>query len=85
LPEAKNPKLAQAFVAYVLSDAGQAVIQKWVFCPSSRLMSSNRVLNHRIAKNGLRSDWLFFMPGLLLALLLGMPLLALFLYVYLAR
>jgi molybdate transport system substrate-binding protein len=33
LSQAKNPELAQAFIAYVLSAEGQAILQKWGFLP----------------------------------------------------
>lgn len=33
LSQAKSPELAQAFIAYVLSAEGQAILQKWGFLP----------------------------------------------------
>lgn len=33
LSESKNPELAQAFVAYVLSAEGQSILKKWGFLP----------------------------------------------------
>lgn len=33
LTQSKNPELAQAFIAYVLSAEGQSVLQKWGFLP----------------------------------------------------
>jgi molybdate transport system substrate-binding protein len=33
LTQSKNPELAQAFIAYVLSVEGQSVLQKWGFLP----------------------------------------------------
>lgn len=33
LIQSKNPKLAQAFITYVLSAAGQSILQKWGFLP----------------------------------------------------
>jgi molybdate transport system substrate-binding protein len=33
LTQSKNPELAQAFIAYVLSADGQAVLKKWGFLP----------------------------------------------------
>jgi molybdate transport system substrate-binding protein len=33
LTQSKNPELAQAFIAYVLSADGQSVLQKWGFLP----------------------------------------------------
>jgi molybdate transport system substrate-binding protein len=33
LSQSKNPELAQAFIAYVLSTDGQSVLQKWGFLP----------------------------------------------------
>jgi molybdate transport system substrate-binding protein len=33
LNQAKNSDLAQAFIAYVLSTDGQAILQKWGFLP----------------------------------------------------
>lgn len=34
LTQSKNPKLAQAFIAYVLSAEGQSILQKWGFLPA---------------------------------------------------
>jgi molybdate transport system substrate-binding protein len=33
LTQSQSPELAQAFIAYVLSADGQAVLQKWGFLP----------------------------------------------------
>jgi molybdate transport system substrate-binding protein len=33
LTRSRSPELAQAFIAYVLSADGQAVLQKWGFLP----------------------------------------------------
>jgi len=33
LTQSKNPELAQAFIAYVLSAQGQSILQKWGFLP----------------------------------------------------
>jgi molybdate transport system substrate-binding protein len=33
LTQSRNPELSQAFIAYILSTDGQAVLQKWGFLP----------------------------------------------------
>jgi molybdate transport system permease protein len=50
-----------------------------LFASKINLMRLHRSSTHRAVTTNSQSDWLFVIPGLLLVLLLGLPLLALFL------